>query len=205
MRRNFQFYKKKSTKDGYRYDCIACSKLYKELNKERDKERNKIYNDSRKDKQKGYYNENKEEFKNRNKLNYENNKEYIKERNREYSIKNRERRNSYLKNRKEKDSLFKLTVSLRGIIYKTMKRNGCGKNSRTTEILGISFEEFKIHIENQFTQGMSWENHGEWHLDHKTPVSWATNEKETYELNHYTNFQPLWGTENMSKGNRYSD
>jgi hypothetical protein len=52
---------------------------------------------------------------------------------------------------------------------------------------------------------MSWDNYGEWHLDHKTPVSWATTEEEIYELNKYTNFQPLWQFDNLSKGNRYSN
>ena len=52
---------------------------------------------------------------------------------------------------------------------------------------------------------MSWENYGEWHLDHKTPISWAKTEEEIYELNHYTNFQPLWEFDNLSKGNRWSD
>ena len=42
---------------------------------------------------------------------------------------------------------------------------------------------------------MSWENYGEWHLDHKTPVSWAETEEQVYELNKYTNFQPLWATD----------
>ncbi len=50
---------------------------------------------------------------------------------------------------------------------------------------------------------MSWENYGEWHIDHKKPVSWANSEEELYELNHYTNLQPLWATENLSKKDRY--
>jgi hypothetical protein len=50
---------------------------------------------------------------------------------------------------------------------------------------------------------MTWENYGKWHLDHKTPISWAKTEKEVIELNHYTNFQPMWAIENLSKGNRF--
>ena len=52
---------------------------------------------------------------------------------------------------------------------------------------------------------MSWDNYGEWHLDHKIPISWATTEDEVYKLNKYENFQPLWASENCSKGNRYSN
>jgi hypothetical protein len=53
---------------------------------------------------------------------------------------------------------------------------------------------------------MYWENYADyWQLDHKIPISWAKNEEEVYELNHYTNFQPLFWKENISKGNRRSD
>jgi hypothetical protein len=52
---------------------------------------------------------------------------------------------------------------------------------------------------------MSWTNHGNyWHLDHIIPVSWAKSEKELYELNHYTNYQPLSAKENLSKNNKFA-
>jgi hypothetical protein len=174
--------------------CIDCNKMM-----------NKIYNDSRKEKMKEYYQENKELLKDRNKLNYNNNREYIKTRNKEYSIRNRDKRNSYLSNRKKNDNLFHLTVKIRNLIYISFYNGGFSKRSKTNEILGCSFEEFKSYIEGLFTEGMSWDNQGEWHLDHKTPVSWAETEEQVYELNKYTNFQPLWATDNLSKGNRYSD
>ena len=173
--------------------CIDCNKIL-----------NKIYNDSRKEKMKEYYQENKELLINRNKLNYINNKEYITIRNREYSIKNRDKRNSYLSNRKKNDSLFHLTVKIRNLIYISFYNGGFSKKSKTNYILGCSFEEFKSYIEGLFEEGMSWDNQGEWHLDHKTPVSWAETEEQVYELNKYTNFQPLWATDNLIKGNRYS-
>lgn len=50
---------------------------------------------------------------------------------------------------------------------------------------------------------MCWENHGEWHLDHIIPISYAKTEKEILDLNHYTNYQPLWKLDNLTKGNRY--
>lgn len=50
---------------------------------------------------------------------------------------------------------------------------------------------------------MSWENHVKWHLDHIIPISYANSEEEIIKLNHFTNLQPLWATDNLSKGNRW--
>jgi hypothetical protein len=50
---------------------------------------------------------------------------------------------------------------------------------------------------------MSWENQGEWHLDHIMPISLAKTEEEVIKLNHYTNFQPLWAEDNVRKSNKY--
>jgi len=92
--------------------------------------------------------------------------------------------------------------TIRKLIYQSIKKGGYSKTSRTHQILGCSFEEFKSHIEKQFTEGMRWENHGQWHFDHIYPVSRAIDEKHLIELNHYTNFQPLWAKDNWSKNNR---
>jgi len=174
--------------------CKDCNKIL-----------NKRYNDSRKDKMRDYYQDNKDIIKERNKLNYSNNTEYIKERNKKYAVRNKSVRNNYLSNRKKVDSLFHLTVKIRNLIYISFYNGGFSKKSKTNNILGCSFEEFKKYIESQFQEGMSWENQGEWHLDHKIPVSWAESEEKVYELNHYTNFQPLWAKDNLSKGNKWSD
>ena len=50
---------------------------------------------------------------------------------------------------------------------------------------------------------MNWDNAGKWHLDHIIPISSAKNEEDIIKLNHYTNFQPLWAIDNLTKGNRY--
>ena len=76
------------------------------------------------------------------------------------------------------------------------------KNSKTQEILGCTLDEFINHLQSQFTEGMTLKNHGEWHLDHKIPISSAKNEKDIIRLNHYTNFQPLWAKENLRKGDK---
>jgi hypothetical protein len=49
---------------------------------------------------------------------------------------------------------------------------------------------------------MTWENQGKWHIDHIIPLSSAKTEKEMYKLCHYTNLQPLWAFDNLSKGSK---
>ena len=50
---------------------------------------------------------------------------------------------------------------------------------------------------------MSWELMGQHiHIDHIIPLSSAKNENELYELCRYTNLQPLWAFDNLSKGNK---
>jgi hypothetical protein len=83
------------------------------------------------------------------------------------------------------------------------KNRGYKKNERTEKILGCTIIEFKKHLESKFSDGMCWDNQGDWHLDHIRPVSWANDEYELLELNHFTNFQPLWSHDNLSKGNRW--
>ena len=83
-----------------------------------------------------------------------------------------------------------------------MKNQGYTKRSKTFDILGVDFDTFKKHIERQFTKGMTWNNHGEWHYDHIIPISSAKTEEEVIKLNHYTNFQPLWAEDNLRKSNK---
>ena len=70
-------------------------------------------------------------------------------------------------------------------------------------MLGIDLGGFQAYIESKFQEGMTWENYGQWHIDHIKPLSLATTEQEVVELNHYTNLQPLWAIDNLKKSNKY--
>ena len=101
------------------------------------------------------------------------------------------------------DPFLKSKDSIRKLIYNSLKVRNIQKSKlcmKSEEILGCSFQEFKDHIESQFTNGMSWLNHGEWHLDHKVPLALTDNLDELIKLNHWTNFQPLSPCDNLSKG-----
>lgn len=73
---------------------------------------------------------------------------------------------------------------------------------KSKEHLGCSEDELLKHLESLFKPGMTWDNYGEWHLDHVYPISSfdLTNEEEVKKINHYTNLQPLWAKDNEIKG-----
>lgn len=105
----------------------------------------------------------------------------------------------YTNRKRKEDPLFKLKANLRCRLYEIFRGKNLPKNSRTHEILGCSFEEFKVHLESLFESWMTWENRGlyngtpnyGWDIDHIIPTSSATTEEELIKLNHYTNLQPL--------------
>lgn len=68
--------------------------------------------------------------------------------------------------------------------------------------LGCSVKELREHLESQFQLGMSWGNYGKWHIDHIKPLASfnLTKQNEFKEACHYTNLQPLWAKDNLSKG-----
>ena len=141
-------------------------------------------------------------LKQRRKKYYANNSIIIRQKNSLYSKLNLKKINIYLKNKKINNPLFKLRCNISSLIAVSIKRQGYTKKSKTFEILGCSYEDFKKHLERQFKKGMTWSNQGEWHLDHIYPVSLAKDEHEVIKLNHYTNFQPLWAKDNLEKNNK---
>lgn len=116
--------------------------------------------------------------------------------------------NRWVKQKRDSNLLYKLSINIRATIKSSIKRNRVSKNKLSFEILKCTAEEFKNHIERQFLNWMSWDNYGNvcetleyscsWDLDHIIPVSWAQTEEEVYLLNHWSNFQPL-----CSKINRF--
>jgi hypothetical protein len=181
-------------------------KIYSLKNIEILKERKKkyYYNNTDKIKEYGisYRKKNNELIKQKQKEYYLNNKEKILIRTKKYASENREKINKNQSKRKLLDPLFKLKCNVYNLIYISLKKQGYSKKSKTYQILKCTFEEFKVHIENKFTEGMTWSNMGKWHLDHIYPVSLAKDEEEVIKLNHYTNFQPLWAIDNIRKSNK---
>ena len=107
--------------------------------------------------------------------------------------------------RLEKDPLYKLRVYTGTAIANVLSRKSYKKTSNTSTILGCTFAEFYLYIENQFIDEMSWDNRHLWHLDHIIPVSFAESEEELIKLNHYSNFRPLWKKDNQYKAAKLTE
>tara|TARA_B100001057_G_scaffold56665_1_gene50206 strand:+ start:212 stop:796 length:585 start_codon:yes stop_codon:yes gene_type:complete len=94
---------------------------------------------------------------------------------------------------------------LRNRLVQVMMKISKNKITSTKDLLGCSIDDFKEHIEQKFSKGMNWENHGEWHLDHIKPISKFNLEdkNERKKCFHYSNLQPLWAIKNLTKSNKY--
>ena len=206
----FCFGKDKRTSSGYRYNCNDCrkieSKFYRQNNSEKRKESVKKYyrNNVEKEKKRQliYKEKNYEKLKEIKRLSYHKNKHKHTERIKIYLLNNRERRRNYQKNKVRNDVLYRLCTLYRTRIYNFLSKKNITKKNSTTELVGCSKIELKKYIESFFDNGMSWDNYGEWHIDHIIPLSSAENEEDVYKLCHYTNLQPLWAKDNLSKSNK---
>jgi len=195
VEKNFvEFSKDKSRKDGLFPQCKICKRI--DDKKSYLKNRDKIISNSKK----WIYNNKEARKEYRRQYNLKN-KEIENKKCNEWYRKNKHKVNKWYKNKIATDPLFKLTSNIRTLIRISIKGKGYTKKSKTYQILGCTFEEFKKHLENKFTDGMTWDNAGKWHLDHIYPVSLATDEQHLIKLNHYTNFQPLWAEDNIKKSN----
>ena len=134
-------------------------------------------------------------------------KEYNKKhpKNSEYQKKwrkeNKEKLKQYRDEQYKNNVNHKLTMILRARMGKALKYNLKSKN--TKKLLGCTINELKIYLENQFKENMNWKNHSQfgWHIDHIIPCEKfdLSKEEEQCKCFHYTNLQPLWWQDNLSK------
>jgi hypothetical protein len=159
---------------------------------------------------KKYRQKNKEKLDNYVKDWYEQNKEHRKQYLKEYREKNidkiRETKRNYERTRKANDPIYKLINNFRTAIYQVLKENQVQKNGHYFDILKYSPENLIEHLENKFKDNMTWDNYGEWHVDHIKPISsfkiTEIGDKEFMSCWSLENLQPLWGEENIRKSNK---
>lgn len=115
----------------------------------------------------------------------------------------KKRKWEYHASRLKTDIEFRIRCRLQTRIHHAL--SGITKKSASTEsLLGCSFCQCREHLEHQFKEGMSWNNYGEWHIDHIIPCASfdLTKEEDQRKCFHWSNLQPLWAKENSSKGDK---
>ena len=155
-------------------------KQYRKDNLEKVSEKNKAYALLNKEEKKKYDKEyrklNNEKIAERQKLYREQNKEKIKASKNEYCIKNKH--------------LF----IWRRVLNNSLRDLGKRKKGKPIELLGYSAIDLKNHLESLFTEGMSWDNYGEWHVDHIKQIISFDKDTQSNVINALSNLRPLWAT-----------
>jgi hypothetical protein len=112
----------------------------------------------------------------------------------------RESNNMHQRRRME-DPLKRLRQSMSSQLSNSLKRQNTTKKNKTMQYVGCTKEFLKEHLESQFTDGMTWENRKEWHIDHYVPCAFFdfSSDEEIFISWNYRNLRPMWASENISK------
>ncbi len=189
------------------------AKAYREKNREKIRILKREWSHKNKEKcniaTKKYQTKNKERIKEVTKKYREDNAEKIREFNKKYSkrLEVKERENKRKQKKRDTDPIFRLNNSLSFGVLKSLKTNKISKNRRHWEnLVGYSKKILKQHLEKQFKKGMTWDNYGEWQIDHIVPLSFfkynSTNDVEFKYCWSLHNLQPLWKEENYRKNDK---
>ena len=111
------------------------------------------------------------------------------------------RRNRRKRMKKEEYIVYE---SWRTLLKRSVKA-GYSKEHPTIEILGYTPAELRAHMESLFEDGMSWDNHGAWHIDHRRPMSSFPIDTPPSVVHSLNNLQPLWAADNIRKGHSYDE
>ena len=188
-----QFRKRSAAKDGLSYSCKDC-----------DREKGRIFA------KKVYMNNPSKELEKKREWNLKHKESVIKSQKKStktYYWKNKEiiiQKGIEWKYKKYKeDPNFQILGRLRSRLNHALK--GKVKSDHTLDLLGCTVEELKQHLENQFQEGMTWQNCGKngWEIDHIIPCSYfdLSIEENQYICFNFRNLQPLWAKDNLQKSN----
>ena len=163
-------------------------------------------------KRREHYQNNKVEIAAKRREYYQNNKVEIGDKHRKYYQGNKKKvvaqQREYQRERYHFDPMYAIKLRLRSRMRYAVKHAGLDKKyDSTSELLGISYQGLKEWLEAQFTEGMTWENRSDWHVDHRVPCDAfdMTVPEQQRICFWYKNLQPLWAKDNIQKSNTYTE
>lgn len=136
------------------------------------------------------------------------NTEQLRKRRREYYQKHKKEINQKMVEKIHNTPELRIERNLRNRIRKALIKAKTIKSKKTLELLGCSFQEAKDYLQEQFREGMTWENYGVvWHIDHIIPCASfdLTDEEEQKKCFNFKNLQPLFVEENLKKSDILPD
>ena len=211
-----EFSKNKKSKDGLQTSCKECMAKILQSWYQKNKEKHAAYSkqwqtdnkEHTRQYREQYYLENKERMNRKMHDWYRKNSEKAKEKSHQWQKNNksriRENTRAYSLKRRKEDVEYRLRKVLRARLYSALHNNQ--KMGSAIKDLGCTISELKQYLESQFQPGMTWDNWSKdgWHIDHIFPLSKTdlSDPEQLKKVCHYTNLQPMWASENLSKNNR---
>lgn len=218
-----EFYKRSN--GYYRTECKSCN--YQKVKQWRKNNKDKVH-----DQYIRYYDKNKETILARNKNWSDNNLDKIKQYSKEYYnihksdiLEHQKKYNqlhkierakywnyyyhkvklSKFRDKYHNDPKFHISFCISNRIRSSLKN---GKNNQHWEnIVGYTLQDLMEHLESKFQPGMTWDNYGQWHIDHVIPISYfdyTSYEDESFKICwSLDNLQPLWAKDNLKKSNKF--
>lgn len=118
-----------------------------------------------------------------------------------YDKKHAKQKAEAIQQKRKTDPQFRLTSRFSYQIWNALRTSKAGLSWE--KLVGYSLKHLIKHLERQFLPGMTWENYGQWHVDHKIPIS-AFNFTKPEDIDFkrcwaLKNLQPLWGSDNCAK------
>lgn len=219
-----EFHRNNHNKDGYKGQCKVCCSNYTQANIEKKREyerrtrykyRDKINEKARRHRETDGYKKRRAEWEKSEEKRayfraYTTTPEY-RAKIRKYRAENTDLIRSRELGRERKyrqNPHVKIVHSLRARLNKLLRLGGGNKVDPLNDIIGCDAEFLRKHIESQFTKGMNWGNYskGGWHIDHIIPCACfdLTDPEQQKQCFNFSNLQPLWAEDNLSKGSRYN-
>jgi hypothetical protein len=124
-----------------------------------------------------------------------------------FFLENPEAKQEYRRRYRATRPEFRIACSLRSRIQVALKRALANKSNNSITLLGCSAGFYRNYLETLFQPGMSWENYGDWHIDHILPLTSfdLTDKAQQLVAFNFKNTQPLWAFDNLSKGAKLPD